>query len=138
LTAPFAFAASSAMFNDRRRFSMGKTAQQPTAAASRQALANVASLTTSDERLERIWKMSCQQRLAAAQRGELTLDEMLRWAARRPHEVPLVDGEFFFITALSADIDDADAPPETITGEQFWGGTIHPLPAEPTTSRDRR
>jgi hypothetical protein len=125
------------MFNDRRRFSMGKTAQKPTATATRQALPKVASLTTSDERLERIWKMSRQQRLAAAQRGELTLGEMLRWAARRPNEVPLVDGEFFFITAVSADTHEAE-PPETITGEQFWDGTIHPLPAEPATSEPRR
>jgi len=26
---------------------------------------------------------------------------MLRWAARAPHEVPTVNGEFFFITALA-------------------------------------
>ena len=33
----------------------------------------------------------------------IDLGEMLRWAARRPAEAPLVDGEFFFITAFSAD-----------------------------------
>ncbi len=27
--------------------------------------------------------------------------EMLRWAARAPHEVPLLNGEFFFIAALA-------------------------------------
>jgi len=47
--------------------------------------------------------MSPADRLAAAQRGEFTLDEMPRWASRRPHEVDVVDGEFWSITALSAD-----------------------------------
>jgi len=40
------------------------------------------------------------------QQGRFSLGEMLRWAARRPSEVELVDGEFFFITALSADTAD--------------------------------
>ncbi len=40
-------------------------------------------------------------RRAAAETGQFTLGEMLRWAARAPHEVPLVDGEFFFITRLA-------------------------------------
>ena len=32
---------------------------------------------------------------------------MLRWAARAPAgEVPIVNGEFFFITALSADTEE--------------------------------
>ncbi len=78
-----------------------------------------------------MWNMTRQQRIAAAQRGDLTLGEMLRWAARRPREVPLVNGEFFFITALSADADEEDASPDAITGEQFWGGAMHPLPTTP-------
>lgn len=45
--------------------------------------------------------MTPAQRLQAAQKGRLTLGEMLRWASRAPREVPLVDGEFFFITALA-------------------------------------
>ena len=41
----------------------------------------------------------------AAQRGRLALGEMLRWASRYSGEVELLDGEFWFITALSADAD---------------------------------
>ncbi len=48
-----------------------------------------------------MWAMSRAQRTAAAQHGQLTLGEMLRWAARAPHEVPTVNGEFFFIAALA-------------------------------------
>ena len=114
---------------------MGETAQQPTANAAREALPKVASLAITEERLGRMWSMSSHQRIAAAQRGEFTLGEMLRWASRRPNEVPLVDGEFFFITALSVDADN-DTPPEAITGEQFPGSGLHPLPS-PSTSRTR-
>jgi hypothetical protein len=52
-----------------------------------------------------MWALSRSERVAAAQRGQFTLGEMLRWASRRPDEVPLLDGNFFFITALSADAD---------------------------------
>jgi hypothetical protein len=78
---------------------MGETArEQP-----RAGIPHVASLRVNPERLERMWAMSPADRVAAAQGGEFTLGEMLRWASRRPHEVDLVDGEFWFITALSAD-----------------------------------
>ena len=66
----------------------------------------VTSLRVDDERLEQMWALAPAERLAAARNGQLTLGEMLRWAARAPHEVPLVNGEFFFITALSADVDE--------------------------------
>ena len=76
-------------------------AQQPPATRTRTAIPAVGSLAIDPERLERIWTMSAQQRTAAAQHGQLTLGEMLRWAARAPHEVPTVNGEFFFIAALA-------------------------------------
>jgi hypothetical protein len=94
------------MFNDRRRFSMGETAQQPAAVQIRQPIPGVASLAINPERIERMWKMTAQERVVAARQGKLTLGEMLRWAARRPHEVDLVDGEWWFITALLADTED--------------------------------
>jgi hypothetical protein len=31
---------------------------------------------------------------------------MLEWAARRPHEVPRVNCEFFFIALFTGDLDD--------------------------------
>jgi hypothetical protein len=50
--------------------------------------------------------MTAQQRVEAAQQGQFTLGEMLRWGARRPSEVELVDGDWWFITALLADTED--------------------------------
>ncbi len=85
---------------------MGETAQQPTASATRLAIPLVGRVRVTAERIEAMWAMRREERVAAAKRGEFTLGEMLHWAARRPHEVPLVAGEFFFITALSADDDD--------------------------------
>ena len=55
------------------------------------------------ERRRRMWAMTPAQRLQAAQEGQLSLGEMQRWAALAPREVPLVNGEFFFIAALLAD-----------------------------------
>jgi hypothetical protein len=86
-----------------RRFSVRETAHQATSAPARTPIPAVASLTVNPERLERMWALSPAERIAAAQRGQFTLGEMLRWAARRRQEVPLVDGEFFFITAFLAD-----------------------------------
>jgi len=59
------------------------------------------SLATTDERLARMWALTPSQRLEEARQGRLTLAEMLRWASRAPHEVPLVNNEFFFISALA-------------------------------------
>jgi hypothetical protein len=106
LTARFAFADPSDMFNDRGRFQMRETAHQATGAPTRTPIPAVASLKVDDERLERMWALSRSERAAAAQRGQFTLGEMLRWASRRPDEVPLVDGDFFFIIALSADAEE--------------------------------
>ncbi len=63
-------------------------AQQPPATATRAAIPAVASLAVDPERLERIWAMSPAQRTAAAHDGQLTLGEMLRWAARAPARSP--------------------------------------------------
>ena len=82
---------------------MRETAQQ-----ARTAIPRVASLAIDPDRLERMWAMTAEERRQAAERGQLSLGEMLRWAARAPHEVDLVDGEFWFITALSADTDVGD------------------------------
>jgi hypothetical protein len=82
---------------------MGETAQQRAALSTRQPIQGVASLRVNPERIEQMWQMTAQQRVEAAQQGRFTLGEMLRWASRRPSEPPVVDGEWFFITALSAD-----------------------------------
>jgi hypothetical protein len=83
---------------------MGETAPQQPAreATTRTAIPAVASLNIDPDRLARLWKMKPAQRREAAEAGKLTLGEMLRWAARAPAgEVPIVNGEFFFITALA-------------------------------------
>ena len=82
---------------------MGETAQQPTEPTTITPIPAVASLRVSPERIERMWQMTAAQRVEAARQGQFTLGEMLRWASRRPSEVELVDGEFWFITAFSAD-----------------------------------
>jgi len=108
LTASFAFADPSDMFNDRGGFHVRETAHQATTGApARTPIPAVASLAVDPDRLQRMWALSRTERIAAAQRGQLTLGEMLRWAARAPAgEVPIVNGEFFFITALSADTEE--------------------------------
>jgi hypothetical protein len=62
-------------------------------------------LTVDPERTERMWAMSPAARLLAARRGDFTLGELLKWASRAPHEVPMVNGEFAFIALLTADAD---------------------------------
>jgi hypothetical protein len=52
---------------------------------------------TLQERLAVLYRMTPDERRAAARRGELTYAEACKWAARYPHEVELVDGEFWFI-----------------------------------------
>ena len=61
---------------------MGETAQQPAALSTRQPIPGVASLRVNPERIERMWQMTAQQRVEAAQQGQFTLGEMLRWASR--------------------------------------------------------
>jgi hypothetical protein len=86
------------MFTDRGAENMREKAQQaPT------AIPRTASLTTRPERVEQMWAMTPLERRRAAETGQLTLGEMLQWASRRPAEVPLVAGEFFFISAYLAD-----------------------------------
>jgi hypothetical protein len=52
------------------------------------------------ERMQALWRMKPKQRQTAMWAGELTWDQLYEWAARAPHEVPLVNGEFAFIALL--------------------------------------
>lgn len=88
----------------------------------RAPIPSVGSLRVDPERLEQLWAMRPPERLAAAKAGRFTLGEMLRWASRFPSEPPLVDGDFFFITALAADAD------RTGDAQRFWDGEYTPLP----------
>jgi hypothetical protein len=68
------------------------------------------SLEVDPERIARLEAMTAAQRLHSAKTGQLTLGELLRWAARHPHEVPLVNGEFFFIAQFMPDAEPAEGP----------------------------
>jgi hypothetical protein len=57
---------------------------------------------------EALWRMSAEERVAAMWRGELTGVQLCEWAQRAPHEVPLINGEFAFIAALTPEV--AEAP----------------------------
>jgi hypothetical protein len=108
------------MFTDRGAETVRETAQQtPT----RTAIPRPASLAIDPDRLERMWAMTPAQRRQAAQRGQLSLGEMLKWASRRPHEVPIVEGDFFFITAFLADAEDSPRD-----AQAFWDGEYTPVP----------
>ena len=100
---------------------MRETAQQT---QTRTAIPRPAGLAIDPERLERMWAMTPAQRREAAQRGQLSLGEMLKWAPRRPHEVPIVEGDFFFIIAFLADAAE-DSPRDA---QAFWDGEYTPMP----------
>ena len=68
------------------------------------------SLQVDPERIARLEAMTAAQRIHAAKTGQLTLGELLRWAARHRHEVPLVNGEFFFIAQFMPDAEPAEGP----------------------------
>jgi len=52
---------------------------------------------------ERLWATSARERVVAMRRRELSLRQLCEWASRRPHEVPLVDGEFEFIALTTVE-----------------------------------
>ena len=62
-----------------------------------------------------MWQMTAQQRVEAAQQGQFTLGEMLRWASTPADgEVPLGgDGEWFFISFFTADSCETSGPGDT-------------------------
>jgi len=53
--------------------------------------------------------MTAPERVHAASSGQLTLGELLAWAARDRHEVPLVNGEFFFIAQFMPEAESTEA-----------------------------
>lgn len=57
-----------------------------------------------EARMRALWTMTQAQRVAAMYRGELTYPQLAAWAAARPDEAPLLDGEFWFIAIHSADV----------------------------------
>ena len=78
-----------------------RTRTRPSTYISQRPHLRVANLAVDADRLRRMWAMEPDERVQAAEQGQLSLGEMLAWARRAPHEVPIVDGEFFFITRLA-------------------------------------
>jgi hypothetical protein len=61
-------------------------------------------LKARDARLRALWQMTRAQRVAAMRRGELSLEQCAAWAARYPEQVPLLNGEFEYIAALTPEV----------------------------------
>jgi hypothetical protein len=53
----------------------------------------------------RLARMSVEERINASRNGGFTRHERSIWAARYPKQVPLIDGEFEWITLSLADLD---------------------------------
>lgn len=58
------------------------------------------------ERMTRFLALPRAERVVLAEQFALNKAELLEWASRFPHEVPRVDGEFFFIALFMGDVDD--------------------------------
>ncbi len=63
-------------------------------------------LRARDARLRALWEMTVAQRIAAMRRGELTLEQCSAWAARYPEQVPLLNGEFAYLSAFTPEVRD--------------------------------
>jgi hypothetical protein len=61
-------------------------------------------LTDQRQRREALRRLGRDGRRAAYRRGELCLDSCCLWAARYPHEVPLLNGEFEFIAITTPEV----------------------------------
>lgn len=52
-------------------------------------------------RLRVLWTMMPAQRVVAMRRGELSLEQCSAWAARYPEQIPLLNGEFEYLSAYT-------------------------------------
>jgi hypothetical protein len=57
-----------------------------------------------DVRLEALWRMTPNERIAAMRRGSLSMEQCCAWASRYPREVPLINGEWEFIAAYMPEV----------------------------------
>jgi hypothetical protein len=62
------------------------------------------ALASRRERRAALARLGRHGRLAAYRRGELDLESCCLWAARWPHEVPLLQGEFEFIARTMPEV----------------------------------
>lgn len=54
---------------------------------------------TRAEQSRQLWAMTATERVTAMRAGRLSLRQCCEWAAKRPDDVPLLNGEFEFIAA---------------------------------------
>lgn len=59
------------------------------------------------DQFEALFAMTARQRVTAMYRGELTLTQLSKWAARHPDQVAVVNDEWIYLVALLADVADA-------------------------------
>lgn len=57
-----------------------------------------------DARIEALWRMTPNERIAAMRRGDVSMEQCCAWAARHPRQVPLINGEFEFIAAYMPEV----------------------------------
>ncbi len=57
-----------------------------------------------EARLEALWRMTPNERIAAMRRGDVTMEQCCAGAARYAHQVPLINGEFEFIAAYMPEV----------------------------------
>ena len=58
------------------------------------------------EELEELWAMTHDERCAAMYAGELTMRQCFAWARRAPTDIPVLDGEFWFIAIHTPEVAD--------------------------------
>ena len=63
-----------------------------------------------EEAKRRLWAMTADERRAAMYAGRLSMRLCFHWASRAPREVPLLNGEFWFVAIKTPEI--ADAAPD--------------------------
>lgn len=50
------------------------------------------------------WTLKASDRVRLMRAGRLTMSQCCAWAARAPHEVPIVNGEYEFIAMFTAEV----------------------------------
>lgn len=58
------------------------------------------------ERFTRFMKLPRAERVVLAEQFAVNKAELIEWASTHPHEIPRVNGEFFFIALFMGDLDD--------------------------------
>jgi hypothetical protein len=71
-----------------------------------------------EEAKRRLWAMSADERRAAMYAGRLSLRLCLHWASRAPREVPLLDGEWWFIAIATPEIADTASTPAAAASDE--------------------